>query len=333
MSSIEGFLVIVGLYLIVRTWLAFRDPPKLNWEFVFPPIDIAVISALMYLGNRDPLSNISLLYFFPLAQAAGTLSLRWSLTVGVMVVAGAALATHGLQSAEPFNAFFRYFFILVMGSLMTLLARAAASLQAELGIARDRNRMAMEMHDGVQGHLVTLSRQLELIERSAEANPGRAVEIAREARDSSRLAADELRYLVHRMRSPSLEQGFVPALRQFVHNQAERNGIEINFVTEGEPQPGQADVEHALFRIAQEALNNVLKYSGATAVKVDLTFMPGETKLLVKDNGRGFDPLKASEGGLTGMAARAEAVRGQLTIQSSEEGTTITALVPVLPGH
>lgn len=321
MAKIQTFLGVVVAYLLARTWLAFRDPEKLEWEVVFPPIDVAVISMLIWLGNRDPLSNVSLLYFFPLAQAAGTLNLRWSVAVALMVVVGAALATHGLKSEEPFNAFFRYFFILVMGSLITLLARAAASLREELGVAKDRNRIALEMHDGVQGHLVTIARQLELVEHIAEPNPARAKLIAAEARESTRLAADELRYLVQRMRAPSLAEGFIPALRQFTHNQATRNEIEYAFSVTGEAKELSREGEHALFRIAQEALNNILRHANATRIEVNLAFGEGVT-LQVCDNGTGFEPDLDSPG-LLGMQRRAEAVGGHLTIHSDSNGTKV----------
>lgn len=231
--TIQRFLVLVVTYLLIRTWLAFKDPPRLKWEYVFPPIDVAVVSILIYLGERDPLSNIGLLYFFPLAQAAGTLNTRWVAAVAAITLAGAALATHGLRTTEPFNVAFRYFFIFVLGSLVTILARAAASLREQLGIARDRSRIAMEMHDGVQAHLMTLSKHFELVEHLADSQPARVAELAAEGGSTARLAADELRYLVNRLRAPSLTQGFIPALKGFVHNLSARHNLEYNSMCRG----------------------------------------------------------------------------------------------------
>lgn len=327
-GKIESFLVLVIAYLLARTVVAFRDPPKLAWEYVFPPIDVAVVSVLIYLGNRDPLSNIALLYFFPLAQAAGTLNVRWASAVALMVIAGVALATHGLHSEEPFNAVFRYYFIFVLASLVTLLARASASLREQLGVARDRNRMAMEMHDGVQGHLMAVSKQMELVEKLAPSNPDRAAAVAAESRETARLAADELRYLVQRMRAPSLAEGFVPALQQFSHNQASRHGLEHRFDVLGDPSPLSQEAEHALFRIAQEALNNVLRHSQATRVDFELDYREvSNVSLSVRDNGIGFQPDWASPG-LAGMRQRAAEVGGTLGIESSPSGVTLTASVP-----
>lgn len=325
-SKIQGFLWIVITYLLARTWLAFRDPPRLAWEYVFPPIDIAIVSMLIWLGNRDPLSNIGLLYFFPVAQAAGTLNTRWvALTAGLCLL-GTWLATHGMRTEEPYNTAFRYFFIFVLGSLFTLLARAAASLREQLGIARDRNRIAMEMHDGVQAHLMTLSKQLELAEAMASAKPERTAELAREGSETVRLAADELRYLVNRMRAPALERGFVPALRTFVDTVCKRHGLEYEFHIEGEERQLSRDTEHAAFRIAQEALTNVVRHSGAGRVRVGVAFGVDELRLSVQDDGKGCDPNVDSEG-IEGMRRRARDIGGMLTL-IADSGTTVEAALP-----
>lgn len=328
-KQIAWFCLVVVAYMVVRTWLAFRDPPRLEWEYVFPPIDVAIVSMLIWLGERDPLSNIALLYFFPLAAAAGTLNLRWSITVAAMVLGGAALATHGLRSTEPFNTVFRYFFIFVLSSLVTLLALAAARLREQLSVARDRNRVAMEMHDGVQAHLMTVSKQFELVEHIAPNDPNRAVQLASDGRESARLAADELRYLVHRMRSPSLSEGFIPALRSFMQGVADRHDLELEFSVSGSEQRLSSQVEHAAFRIAQESINNVLRHAGATQACVLIQYEADRIRLSVSDNGCGFNPDVESDG-LMGMRTRAESLGGTLHIQSRKEGgSRIEATLPL----
>jgi signal transduction histidine kinase len=325
--AIQSFLWFVIAYLLVRSWLAFKNPPWLAWEYVFPPIDVAIVSLLIGLGNRDPLSNIGLLYFFPVAQAAGTLSTRWVAVVAAMSLLGTWLATDGLRSEEPFNTAFRYFFIFVLGSLFTKLALAAAALRAQLGIARDRNRIAMEMHDGVQAHLMTLSKQLELAGALALAKPDRAAELAREGSETARLAADELRYLVNRMRAPSLERGFLPALRTFVDTVCTRHGLIYEFEVDGEERLLSRESEHAAFRIAQEALTNSVRHASASRIAVKVVYDESELTLAVQDNGAGCDPDIESEG-LDGMRHRARDAGGTLTI-SSDGGTRVEATLPI----
>lgn len=326
-QKITAFLGAVIVYLLVRTALAFRNPSWLKWEYVFPPIDIAAISMLIWLGNRDPLSNIALLYFFPIAQAAGTLNTRWAVSVSCLVLVGAALATHGLRSDEPFNTGFRYFFLIVLGSLVTLLAKASAQLREALSVARDRNRLAMEMHDGVQAHLMTISKQLELAEAVGDKNPERVTELARDSRELARLAADELRYLVTRMRSPSLEQGFVTALKGFASNITSRYGLELEFVESGSSAGLERETEHAAFRIAQEALTNAIRHASAKRVVVSIRFEPRALTQSVKDDGVGMGASAESEG-IEGMRRRANELGGSVEVIGTG-GTEVVARLPL----
>lgn len=326
--NIQTFLVAVIAYLAYRSWLAFRNPPKLEWEYVFPPIDVAIVSTLIWLGNRDPLSNIGLLYLFPLAQAAGTLNVRWSIGVAAMVLVGAALATHGLATEEPFNTAFRYYFIFVVASLFTQLALASAKFREQMSLDRDRKHMAMEIHDGVQAHLMTLSKQLELAEMIAVQNPERAKSIASEGRETARLAADELRFLVKRMRGQTLQGGFIPALQNFVHNVTSRHELTGTIDVVGQEKILPVEVEHTAFRIAQEALTNAVRHARATEVTVTLAYQPTELELTIRDNGVGFDPTIQSEG-LDGMKSRTQRLGGDLSIQSKPgQGACLLCRLP-----
>lgn len=333
--AIWTLIGVVVAYLGVRSWLAFRDPDWLDWELVFPPIDVAIVSLFIYLGNRDPLSNVALLYLFPLAEAAGRLNWRWSTAVGAMVLVGAALATHGMRTEDPFNTSFRYFFLIVVSSLIAALANAGARVLSNLEVARDRERIALEMHDGVQGHLVGVSAQLELVERLVAHDPSRASVLLSECRETTRLAADELRFLVHRMRTPSSELGFASGLRQFSHHLTQRFGLDLDFEIDGEPQGLSPDLENALFRVAQEALTNAVRHAHAHEIGVNLSFAPSAVTMLIRDDGIGFDSADrdAQDGmhaGLESMHKRISAVGGSLAIESSPaQGTTIRAEVPL----
>lgn len=332
-DNLRVFITVVCLYVGVRSILAFKDPPWLKWQFIFPPIDVAVISTLIWLGDRDPISKTALLYFFPVAEAAGSLSVAWSAAVGGMVLLGAGLATHGFRTDDPFNTAFQYFFILLMASLLAALARTSARAREQLGVAKDRTRIAMEMHDGVQGHLITIASQLELAQRMAQADPTKAEKLAEESKDTARLAADELRFLVQRMRAPSLSSGFLPALKQFAHNQAERNGLALEFLVDGQAYDLPADTENALFRIAQESLTNILRHSEANSVRIEVDFQPKAIRLAVRDDGRGFDSTlyetdeQGTNAGLEGMSARARDLGGSFVIASKPGGGTSVEVV------
>lgn len=329
------------LYMVVRTWIALKDPPRMKWEYVFPPIDVLVISLILYLSNRGPMSNLSLLFFLPIVEAAGSLKVRWSAAVGLMVVAGQAFSTYSadnlpnlanvamaeLWRQEPLNVVFRLFFLVLISSLMGYQAVIAAELKEKLGVAADRNRIALEMHDGVQGSLINLASSLELISHVAPNDGAKAAEIARDSRETARQAADELRFLVQRLRGPALTQGFIPALRQYAHNICERRGLRLEFTVDGEERSLHADIENALFRIAQESLNNIVKHADACRVDLSVAFEPEHLRLRVKDDGKGFDPGRIEENvGLQSMQERVSRLGGSLAVSSMPGvGTEIVA--------
>jgi two-component system, NarL family, sensor histidine kinase DegS len=335
-AQVQGlriFATVVIAYVSLRTFLAWRNPKWLNWELVYPPIDVIVVSVLLNLGDRKPLSNLALLYFLPIAEAAGTLNVRWAASVSVMSIIGTLAASVG-HNERPFNVAFRFFFLILMSSLLTFLARQAAELRARLQVAADRNRIALEMHDGVQAHLATVASQLELAQHIAPKDGERAAQIAADSRGMVRETIDEIRYLVQRMRSSDLEKGFVPALRQYAHNLCERNGIALTFDLTGTPKTLPAEAENALFRIAQESLSNVLRHAQATAVQVELAFTDSSVRLCVRDNGVGVS--RTDDGGfhtgLEGMLERAAENGGTLTVTPAEGGgTQVEAVLPTQP--
>lgn len=325
-------VIVLLVYMGLRTWLATLDPPKLKWWFIFPPIDVGFITAILLLTQRGPMSNITLLYFLPMVQASGTLNVRWSALVGLMVVIGTALATvtadptaayyapttvKELLRNDPLNVVFRVTFLLVISSLMTYQALIAAGYRERLGVAADRNRIAMDMHDGVQGHLISIASQLELISLVAVKDGQRAAELAQEGRESARQAADELRFLVQRLRTPTQTSGFIGALRQYAHNICDRSGLSLVFESSDDQGALPADVENALFRIAQEALTNVVKHANAKSVTIVAFVEATGAGISVADDGIGFLVGSQPEGvGLEGMRTRVAENHGVVTIDS-----------------
>jgi signal transduction histidine kinase len=338
--GLRWIVVLTLFYMAVRTWIAYADPEKFKWWLVFPPFDVGLITLILCVTRLGPMSNLTLLYFLPIVQASGTLNVRWTLAVGVFVILGTVLSTlvadpliservpttFAQLLADPLNVGFRMLFLLSISSLMAYQALIAAGYRERLGVAADRNRIALEMHDGVQGHLISIASQLELISRVAERNGTHASELAIEGRETARQAADELRFLVQRLRTPALNSGFVPALKQYAHNICERHQLQLVFEVIGTEET-TPELENALFRIAQEALANVVKHANAQAVSVTIEFGPESTRLVVADDGRGFDPEIAESGmGLEGMRWRANSHEGMLIIESNPmTGTQVEA--------
>lgn len=347
-AVLKPFVAGILAYLVLRTWLAWKSPRWLRWHYVFPPLDVLVISFLLGVSHRGPLSTLTLLYFFPIIQAAGSLNVGWASFIAVLVVLGTGAATFRPPTPLPLgvvdpssqglielfhtdllNVVFRIWFMIVLASLMTYQARIAAEYRAEARLAEDRNRLALDVHDGVQGSLMAVASNLELVSRLAEREPERVAHLANEARASARDAADELRFLVQRLRPPSLTGGFLPAMKQYAHALAGRHGWELQFEVRGRPRPLPPETEQAVFRIVQEALNNVAKHAVASSVEVGLEFVPGRLLYRVRDDGRGV--ANAPEGtGRAGMAERAAGLGGELTVCPAESGgTSVTGWAPL----
>lgn len=328
-------VIVVMCYLSIRTYLAFKDPSWLKWDLVYPPIDVAIVSLFLYFADSNPLSNIALLYFLPIAEAAQTLKVRWAAAVALMTIIGSILASLNTPIEEwtPFNITFRFFFLVLMSSLLTILAKQAAEIRARLRVEADRNRIALEMHDGLQGSLITAATQMELVQMLAASDPQRAAQVAGDSRLIVRQATDELRFLVQRMRSHEMTSGFEPALRQYANNICERNGIGLQFEVEGAPVRLSAEAENAMFRIAQESLNNILRHAKASQVYVKLHFGADRVELKIEDDGVGFPADWSKTGvdhtGVDSMKLRAEENGGTFKVGPVEpKGTRIEVSLP-----
>lgn len=335
-------------YISVRTVIAWIDPRRLRWEFIFPPIDVALITAILFVSQRGPMSNLTLLFFLPIIEAAGTLLVRWAAVVGVLVVLGTAISglapppelphyttAAEMLRAEPLNIVFRLYFLLIVSSLMTYQALIAAGFRERLAVAQARHRISQEMHDGVQGHLITMASQLELLTHVIDRNEARAKSLVAEIKDEARQAADELRYLVRRTESAARDGEFLPALRQYADHLCQRNGLELEFSIKGAEDDGSPEWETIVFRIAQEALNNIIKHAKASRVRIELALEMDWARLTVADDGAGFDSSLARDGmGTSNMHERAKRVGGSVEIESQVgEGTIIRASLPRAARH
>lgn len=196
----------------------------------------------------------------------------------------------------------------------------------ELAIAKERNRLARELHDSVAQTLYGLTLQSEAAARKLAAGQTKAAEgYMRDIRQSALQTLQETRLLIFELRPPILEEeGLAAALRARLEAVEARSGLKthIHVADIGRLPP---HIEVGLYRLAQEALNNTLKHAQASQVSISLTRVEGKAILEVADNGIGFDPLLAeSQGGmgLRGMRERAEQLGAKLLIESAPEAGT-----------
>ncbi len=201
----------------------------------------------------------------------------------------------------------------------------------EAGVQEERQRLAGEIHDTLAQGLTGIITQLGAAEqtRHRPAESDRHLTLARElARDS----LTEARRSVHALRPEQLETAGLPAaLADLARTWSRQTAVAAELETCGEPERAPAEVEAALFRVAQEALANVGKHSGASKTRLTLTYLDGTVLLDVHDDGAGFVTGRRTDGyGLVGMRTRLDKVGGVLTVESGPGvGTTVNAFVPL----
>ena len=192
----------------------------------------------------------------------------------------------------------------------------------------ERRRVARDLHDEVNQALTAILLRLEAVSQSAP--PDLAGEL-REVKTLASRAMEELLGLARQLRPAALDDhGLVAAIDGQVRRFSQQSGIAAELVTSGDPERLSGDGEIAVYRVAQEALANAARHSGATRVEVDLSAGAGGVELRVRDDGRGFDPAVANGGlGLDGMGERARLVGAELRVESAPgAGAEITLRVP-----
>ncbi|MEU3049855.1 MULTISPECIES: GAF domain-containing sensor histidine kinase [unclassified Streptomyces] len=203
----------------------------------------------------------------------------------------------------------------------------------ELTIAEERSRLAHELHDAVSQKLFSLRLTAQAAAALVDRDPARAKEELHQVAELAAEAADELRAAVVELRPAALdEDGLVNTLRTQVQVLDRAHSARVTFDA-GRIRALPAAQEEALLRVAQEALHNALRHSGAGRVDVALARRGRGAVLSVHDDGRGFDPGAVRRAGrhlgLVSMRDRAGGVGGALTVESAPgEGTTIEMEVP-----
>jgi signal transduction histidine kinase len=175
----------------------------------------------------------------------------------------------------------------------------------------------------------------ELVVAELEDSPERARTVLDRLRILISNTLDEARRSVWNLRPASLEQrNLASALQDSAREAALNTPIQVKVQVDGQPRPLPGPTESNLLRIGQEAVNNAIKHSRARSVQMELHYEPAFVRLLVQDDGCGFDPQRPVNAapdhfGLTAMRERAEKLGGRLFITSSPgEGAIIEAEIP-----
>jgi signal transduction histidine kinase len=195
----------------------------------------------------------------------------------------------------------------------------------DLAVAEERNRLARDLHDSVKQQVFATTMQLGAARVLMGRDPQAAQTHVVEAEQLAQQAGAELSLLIHELRPVALgEKGLAEALGDYTRDWSRQTQIRADVQVDGAATSPPA-TEHALLRIVQEALANVARHSGATAVTIDLVYTPDAVALTIVDNGRGFDVQTNPKGvGLNSIRERIEALSGRLEVHSQPgAGTTI----------
>jgi signal transduction histidine kinase len=224
----------------------------------------------------------------------------------------------------------------VTNQIALAVGHAQLLAQAEqVAVIAERNRIARDLHDAVSQTLFAANIVAGTVFKTFERDPEAARAQLEDLQQLNRGALAELRMLLFELRPDALEHAKLgELLRHLVDSGEGRGQMRVSLNLEQEPNlPGPAKVE--LYRIAQEAFNNISKHSHAKHVIITLRGTNESCELLINDDGQGFDPNKTPGGhfGLENMHSRARDIGAVTTINSSTgQGTSVQVIWPVEDG-
>lgn len=321
-------------------------------------LQTATMIAILAIGIAALIREHGLYATFAREDAGGAMFRRLALpVVGISLTLG--LVRLSLQNEGYFDTAFgtaaRTLAEIVL--LLTLLWWTAESLSRSEARSRDtsnvkaenetlrriavaqegeRRRIARDIHDHIGQSLTALRLKLDALSKRIGGGTEFSDEMFRTCEQAKKLDAD-VSLLVWQMRPGVLDShGLASALNSFVREWSLNHEIQARFHATSSERRLPPEIETNLYRIIQEALNNVLKHSNATTVDITMNYLADEAVLTIEDDGGGFDTesesIHTTEGsgfGLIGMKERAALVGGRLEVESAVgAGTTILVRVP-----
>jgi signal transduction histidine kinase len=201
----------------------------------------------------------------------------------------------------------------------------------QLATARERSRLARELHDTLAHTLSGLAVQLETVKAYWEVDREAARSSLERSIDTAHSGLEETRRALKALRATPLDDlGLSGAIKAMAISLS-RGTLQLDIFTSAEIPMLSPDVEQAVYRIAQEAITNSVNHAAAKRLTIRLDDIDGKLHLLIRDDGKGFDiekVRKSSQFGLTGMNERAQLISGMLDIKSEPgKGTAVELTV------
>ena len=204
----------------------------------------------------------------------------------------------------------------------------------ETAAFEERQHLARELHDSVSQALYSIVLGTYAAQKQLSSAPEQAAKALEYVQNLAEAGLAEMRALIFELRPEVLEQeGLAAALRKQAEALEVRHGLSTEFETQGDAAPFALPfaTKQAFYRIAQEALHNIVKHAAATHVAMCLTHTDDCTKLKISDDGAGFDTSQEFPGhlGLESMRERTLSLGGTFKIESAPgAGTSLTVTVP-----
>ncbi|HEX7065275.1 MAG TPA: sensor histidine kinase [Bacillales bacterium] len=198
----------------------------------------------------------------------------------------------------------------------------------------ERRRLSREIHDGPAQTLAHVLLGSELVEKmQKEKGPEAAAEEFDHLRKMIRQALYDVRRIIYDLRPMTLDDlGLIPTLEKYLYRVEDEEKVRLFFQKVGEPGRLPPKMEAALFRMVQEAVQNGCKHAKAEEIRVKMDFSGSAVLLLIRDDGKGFNPDEEKKGtfGMMGMRERVDLLEGEISIESAAgQGTAIMIQIPV----
>lgn len=204
----------------------------------------------------------------------------------------------------------------------------------------ERQRVARDIHDGPAQLMSNVVLKAEICERLIDVDLDKTREELRNLKKTVRDSLQDVRKIIYNLRPMSLDDlGLVPTLQRYILTFQEESGISVSFQTKGAAADVKPVISITVFRIVQEAINNISKHAKARSAVINLEFTDNELRLYINDDGIGFqtDKLKqksediSSGFGLSSMKERVELLNGEMSINTEPgRGTRLNIVLPFM---
>lgn len=305
--------------------------------FLYLPLQSLIVGALLLI---PPLLDTSaILYVAVLLQVTPVmrprLSLLWA-AIFILVAGATFLLDEGFPDAlgQIFVYGSAYLLVAAFNINLRQLEEARNQLQVYLNQVEERNRLARELHDSVTQTIFGMTFTAEAARAKVMQHPEEVPPLLDRLLEQANSALAEMRALVYELRpARTARDGLVAALQEHLATLERLHDLDVTLQVEGEERLSAIQA-HRIFRVAQEALNNVLKHAGVDEAEVVVTFTADQILLAVSDQGAGFNPQTMADGqqhvGLHSMRERVESLHGELLVETQPgKGTRVHAVIPL----